>query len=134
MVHVMNGEEKYLERRLYKLTLWLLKVIPMILAACAALNTFLGFYGIQSAFLSFFGGISLLPLAFLYLSSYVFRFCIYHRLFLHYILVTDLLNLFDFYIGIPLCNRALFGMYVFLTCLLLFLVLYFYRKEKCCKR
>lgn len=134
MVQGMSKEEKSLERSLYKLTLGLLKVIPMILALCAVLNTFFSFYGIRCDFLSLFGGVSFLPLAFLYLSSIVFRFCIYHRMFLHYILLTDILNTVDFYVGIPLNNRSLFGIYLFLTGVFLFLILYFYRKEKCCKR
>ena len=35
--------------------------------------------------LSYVGGISVISLIFLYLTSYMFRFCKYHRMFLHYI-------------------------------------------------
>lgn len=127
-------EEKYPERRLYKVTLWFLKVIPVVLAFCALLNTVLSFYYIPCDVLSHVGGISILPLIFLYLSSIIFRFCAYHRMFLHYLLATDILNLIDFYVGIPLSSRALFGLYLALTGVFLLLVLYFYRKEKCCKQ
>lgn len=106
----------------------------MSLALCALLNAFFGYYGIPSDVLSVFGGTSFLPLAFLYLVSYVFRFCIYHRMFLHYILVTDVLNCFDYYVGIPLGDRAMFSLYLIVAGIGLFLVLYFYRKERCCKR
>ena len=134
MVPGMSKEEKYLERRPYKITLWFLKVIPMVLAFCALLNTVFSFFCVPSDALSHIGGISILPLLFLYLSSFVFRFCIYHRMFLHYLLVTDILNLIDYYIGIPFDNRTLFGFYIVVTGIFLFLILYFYRKEKCCKR
>lgn len=125
----MNKEERLPVKSLYKLTLWSLKVIPMVLAFCALLNTVLSFYGINCDILSHLGGISLFPLLFLYLSSAVFRFCIYHRMFLHYLLVTDVLNMTDFYIGIPLNNRTLFGLYLVITGIFLFLILYFYRRK-----
>ena len=110
-----------------------LKIIPMLLSICALLNSLFGFYGIRTEFLSTIGGMSLLPLLFLYLASYVFRFCIYHRMFLHYIVVTDLINAVDYYIEIPINTIALFGLFVGITGVFLFLILYFYRKERCCK-
>lgn len=124
---------KSVNKRWYKLTLIVLKIIPMLLALCALLNTIFSFYSIRCDVLSMIGGISLLPLAFLYLVSYVFQYCVFHRMFLHYLLVTDILNIFDFYIGIPLDNREMFGLYLVVTALFLFLILYFYKKEKCCR-
>ena len=38
----------------------------------------------------------------MYLSATVFRFCLYHKMFLHYILVTDIINIIDYYVGIPI--------------------------------
>ena len=110
-----------------------LKVIPMLLAFLAILNTAFDFFGISSSVLSLVGGISLLPLLFVYLASYVFRFCIYHRMFLHYILVNNTITLLDYYIGIPMATFNLFILHVVLIGLFLFLVLYFYRKERCCR-
>lgn len=127
MVLGMEKEEKLLpNKRLYKLTIFSLKLIPMLLALCALVNTVFSFYGIRFDVLSVFGGVSFLNLIFLYLVSYVFRFCIYHRMFLHYVLVTDILNVIDFYIGIPLSDRALFGAHIAITGIFLFLILYFY--------
>ena len=79
------------------------------------------------------GGVSFLPLLFLYLASYAFHFCEYHRMFLHYIVVNNILTLYDFYIGIPISDKMLFTIHVALVGQLLFLVLYLYKKE-CCKR
>lgn len=125
--------EKSIERRTYKLMLGTLKVIPMLLAFLAILNTMFGFLGIDCSVISMLGGISLLPLVFLYLVSFVFRFCIYHRMFLHYILLNNTLELIDYYVGIPVDTFELFVIHVILIGLFLFLVLYFYRKEKCCR-
>lgn len=125
--------EKSIERRTYKLMLGMLKVIPMLLAFLAILNTMFGFLGIDCSILSMLGGISLLPLVFLYLVSFVFRFCIYHRMFLHYILLNNTLELIDYYVGIPVNTFELFVIHIILIGLFLFLILYFYRKEKCCR-
>ena len=111
-----------------------LKIIPMLLATCSMLNMLFDFFGIDSRIFSFLSGMSLLPLAFLYLASYVFRFCVYHRMFLHYIVVNNVMMGVDYYVGIPVSDAALFMMYLIIVGIFLFLVLYFYRKEKCCKR
>ena len=124
---------KSLERRTYKLLLGMLKVIPMLLAFLAILNTMFGFLGIDCSIISMLGGISFLPLVFLYLASFVFRFCIYHRMFLHYILLNNTLELVDYYIGIPIATFNLFIIHISLVGIFLFLVLYFYRRERCCR-
>jgi len=49
-----------------------------------------------------FGSCSILTLSFLYLTSYVFKFCEYHRMPLHFIVITDIIDCIDYYIGIPL--------------------------------
>ena len=59
-------------RALYKVTLAALKVIPMLLTLCAIMNMIFDFFNIDSGILSLIGGVSLLPLLFLYLVSYVF--------------------------------------------------------------
>ena len=130
MVEVENSVSK----RLYKITLIALKVIPMLLALCTAVNTIFALTDVNNAILSYIGGISLLPLLFLYLTSYVFRFCEYHRMFLHYILVTNIVNIYDFYIGIPLSDKGMIELYAVVACMFLFVILYLYRKDKCCKR
>ena len=134
MVQGMRKVEKFPERSLYKLLLIVLKVIPMLLALSAMIGMLLDFFGKDSSIFSFIGGVSLLPLLFLYLASYVFRFCEYHRMFLHYVVANNVLTYADYYIGLPIDNAALFMVHIFLIGLFMFLVLYFYRKEKCCKQ
>ena len=106
----------------------------MLLALSAMIGMLLDFFGKDSSIFSFIGGVSLLPLLFLYLASYVFRFCEYHRMFLHYVVANNILTYSDYYIGLPIDNAALFMIHVFLIGVFLFLVLYFYRRERCCKR
>ena len=129
----MDVEVGLRNKVLYKVLLVTLRVIPMLLAFCAVCNNILCFFSIDVTIFSFIGGVSVLPLLFLYLASYVFRFCEYHRMFLHYILISDLLNIFDMFIGVPVSVRGLFGIHCLLVGGMLFGVLYLYRKERCGK-
>lgn len=72
---------------LYKIQLYLLKVIPMVMAFICLLNTVLSYFDIDVILLSYLGSCSILMIVYLYIASYVFRFCEYHRMFLHYIVV-----------------------------------------------
>ena len=126
----MVVEEKLKSKFLYKIELYLIKIIPFVLATICFINTTLSYFYIDVTFLSYLGGISILPLIFLYISSYVFKFCLYHRLPLHYITVNLVINLIDEYIGIPLSDRHLYAIYVIITFIFLILLIY----EHCRKR
>ena len=115
------AQEESLNKTLYKIELYLIKVIPMLLAGITLLNTILSYIGLDTPILSYIGGVSFLTLGFLYLTSYVFKFCSWHRMFLHYTLVINVLNTYDYYIGIPVSDYSLFRIHVVITgvCLLL---------------
>lgn len=130
----MARAEELRSKSLYKAVLISLKLIPMLLAIFDIANTIVGFVGLECHWLSYFGGVSLFTLVFLYLASYVFGFCKYHRMFLHYVLLTNTISVIDFEFGIPISNYSLMCLHIILIGLFLFLILYFYRKEKCCKR
>lgn len=119
-------KEEHLRRNSHKLLLVVLKFIPMVTALCYFLNTLFALFGIDTPLFSHIAGMSLLPWLFILLAAYVFRFCAYHRMFLYYILVVDLLNIFDYYIGIPLSTYNLFVIHVLITCVFLFVILCLY--------
>lgn len=125
----MEKEEK-LNKIFYRIELYLIKTIPIVIALIALLNTNLSYFYIEVPLLSYIGGVSLFELMFLYLSSYVFKFCVYHRLPIHYITINWLLNIYDYYIGIPLSNKNLFLMYMIITGITILLILYFKFKKK----
>ena len=60
----------------------------MLLAFITLLNSILSYFNIDLVILSYIGGVSLIPILFIYITSYTFKFCEYHRMFLHYIVVT----------------------------------------------
>ena len=94
---------------LYKIELLLLKTIPMLMALCSVGNSILSYLDIEVVILNYIGWVSILPLIFLYLSSYVFKFCEYHRMFIHYTTITCILNIVDLYIGIPVSDICYLG-------------------------
>ena len=125
----MAVEANLKSKALYKIQLYLLKVIPMVMAFIYLLNTILSYYDIDLPILSYLAGNSILTIIFFYISSYVFRFCAYHRMFMHYTTVVWLINIYDYYIGVPVDDRELLTIYLLLTGLFLFIILYLYVKN-----
>ena len=117
-------------KSLYKVELWFLKIIPVLMALNSLSNSILSYFDIDVTIFSYIGGISLLPLLFFYLSSYVFRFCEYHRIFLHYILVIDCINIYDYHIGFPMSDLEYLCLHIIIAGISLFLILYLYLKRK----
>lgn len=120
-----------LDKTLYKLELLILKSLPITIALCYLINTILSYFKIDFVFLSAIAGLSLLPIIFILISSFVFKFCIYHRLPIYYIIVSDIINYYDLYIGIPLSNRWLFVINIIIAGI--FIILIVLTKAKICK-
>ena len=126
----MVVEENSLNKVLYKIELYLIKIIPFILAIICFLNTILSYHNVDVPLLSYIGGISLIPLLFIYISSFVFKFCIYHRLPLYYVTTNWVLNIIDCYKTIPLTDRELIILYLIITCVFIFITTYFYINDR----
>lgn len=123
----MEGALK--SKYLYKILLLLLKYIPILISLVYIINTITAIFGIDLPVLSAIAGMSLLPWVFIYVATWVFRFCIYHRMFLYYILATDLTNIIDYYIHIPVDYYWILMIHGIITGISLFLILYFYVKK-----
>ena len=93
-----------MNKLLYKVTVIVLKILPIILAFITLLNSILSYFNIDLVILSYIGGVSLITILFIYVDSYTFKFCKYHRIFLHYIVVTWIINIIDLYIEISINN------------------------------
>ena len=121
---VVNSNKISYNKTLYKLELGLLKVIPMLLAGCYLLDTILSYFYIDLPIFSILGGMSILPLVFLYVSSYVFRFCEYHRMFLHYVVVNDIISWIDYSYRLPIGNFEYFTLHMAVAGIFLFIIIY----------
>lgn len=126
----MALEEKLVNKLLYKIELYSNKVFPIVIASIYFLNTVLSYLGIDFEAFSWIAGMSLLPTIKLYVSSYTYKFCEYHRMFLHYIVINNAITFYDYYIGINIEYRTLFSIHVILFCITLFLVLYLKLKHE----
>ena len=111
------GVEENLSKRLYKIEILLLKVLPMVMAGLYFLNTVLSYFNIDYEVISYLAGVGIIPLLFLYISSYCFHFCAYHRMPLHYIVVNDVICWIDGNWQIPLDNLS----YLCLHCMIGFI-------------
>lgn len=108
----------------------LLKILPSLIALIYFINTILNLFDVSLNSLSYLAGMSFIPLLFMYISSYVFQFCEYHRLPLHYILINNLLSIvgYEFEIAVDVwlyivIHSILFGLSIAIA-------LYLYLKDK----
>lgn len=120
-----------IEKDLYKLELLLIKSLPLGIALCYLLNSILSYFKIDAPILSYLGGMSVLPIIFILISSFTFKFCIYHRLPIYYIIVSDIINYYDLYVGIPISNRGLLILNMIIAGI--FIILIVFTKAKICK-
>lgn len=114
----------------YKIFLIILKVLPFLLSFIYFIEIILDYIKIDCSILSLFGFTSILPLIFLYASSYVFRFCVYHRMFLHYVGFITIYNAVDLYYKIPLNRTDSFATLMIITFIFMVITLYRYLKDK----
>ena len=91
----------------------------------------LSYLNIDVEIISMVAGMSLLPLLFLYVSSYVFRFCSYHRMFIHYIAVNEAISWYDYKIGIPITDKSLLVLHLLIVGLFFILIIYLKFYAKC---
>lgn len=100
------------------------KVLPMVLAFFHLVNTILQLFYIDIIIFNYIASVSLLTVAYLYLASYTIKLCEYHRMYLHYIVVIDIISIIDHYIGIPVSNITLLMIYVIITIITMFIIIY----------
>lgn len=126
---LVEGNSRNVNKLYYKLFIVVLKYIPLLIALCYVLNTVTAVFGIYIEPLSNIAGMSLLTWIFLYIATYVFKFCIYHRMFLWYILIDDLLNIIDYYYELPIETSNLLMIHNSIIGIFLFIILYLYVKN-----
>lgn len=102
----------------------LTKVLPISIAFIHLINIILSYFYCSDIPLNYIGGISLLPILYLYVASYVFKLCNYYRMFLHYSVIVDLINVYDYYVGLPLDDLNLFMILMTISIITMLIVIY----------
>ena len=124
----INAEEKLKSKALYKIELYLIKVIPVIISAIYVLNTALSYFDIDWPIISYIASAGIVPWLFIMMASYLFHFCEYHRMFLWYILVNNLICWTDQEFHLPISDWNFFILHIIIAGIFMFLVLYYHQK------
>lgn len=109
-----------------KLFIGYLKILPMLVAGVYLMNTVLSYFDIDWPILSYIAQFILW--LFVMAASYRLRFCEYHRMFLWYILVNNIICYIDSRWPLPISNWDYFILHIIIAGIFLFLVLYFHQK------
>lgn len=124
-------------KTLYKITLLTLKMLPMIMSFSYLIMFVLANTVEDWVIIPHILGTVIAPLAFVYLTSYVFKFCAFHRMFIHYYAFVELLNVTDYYVRIPISDEAITILHDSVTIIFLISVVITYiikyKKDKCLK-
>lgn len=115
---------------MYKLELLCVKYIPILIAVIVLANAILSYFDIYIEEVNYVAGTSFLTLIPMYISSYAYKFCEYHRMFIHYILSHKLLITVDMYIGIPISDFNMLMVYLVLAGIFALAILYLHQKCK----
>lgn len=113
---------------MYKLELICVKYTPIIISFFTITSILLSFIGIDISLYGNLLGASLLSTIPMYISSYVYRFCAYHRMFIHYLVIIHLIDICDRLFIIPVSDYNLLVLYLSITGICLFIILYLYLK------
>ena len=117
----------------HKILLILLKYLPVALGVEYFLATVLQYFDVEVGYLSYGFYIGLVPLIFIFVCSYVFKFCEYHRIYLYYIILNEVMNIINYNVELNITDTAFIRIHiiVFFIATLLTTILYLYgRKDK----
>jgi len=114
----------------HKSFLIITKFIPHISALLYMIYTLFQFADIDTFILGYVIDYSIFPWLYIYLTSFVFRYCYVHRLPLYYILANEILTTSDYYLNIPISDLHLLLVHLLLIGFLIFGYSYYYTKYK----
>lgn len=130
-------------KQLYKVDLFLLKLAPVLMCGGLIISTYgasfkiIAGFGIILQIVSHYLGLVIAPIAFMYISSYVFKFCNYHRMFIHYIAIIELMNVTNWYFKVPISDQLWNGIQDIITIVFFIITIFMYirkrRQLKLCK-
>ena len=130
----MTAEENSLKRSNYKVFLFINKYLPYVISLLYMVNTLLSLFGIDLIIFSMLGGLSLLPIIYFISVSFTFKYCLYHRLPIYYIVLNDSINWLDYHIGIPIADMYFIAGSIVLMFIFIVVTTILYLKEKKRKR
>ena len=119
----MNNQ--IIDKRRHKLLIFVLKILPAIMAGSYVIEMISIFLGFDTQVLVNFIGMIVAPILFMYLASYVFKFCEYHRIFIHYVLILEILTTVKWYYPVIVTSELVLNISFVLSGLLMLCVVFF---------
>lgn len=120
--------EAKLNKSLHKAVILCIKYFPILFSILNTLFNILWIIDIEFWIIGYFGYTSILVIFFLYLVSYSFKFCKWHRMPIHYLLISNIINIVDNIFPTLLLNQELLItisiLFIIFTCLTLYFKLH----------
>lgn len=115
----------------YRPTVVFTKYFTVIMALFDIVHTVFSYFNIDAFIITIFSGMSIGTLILSYLISYAFKYCEYHRIPLHYIVISNTISIIDYYIGIPISDKMLLCLYLILFGIFTIWYVKNYKKSTC---
>lgn len=122
-----------MEVRLHKLFLIIVKYLPFIIGIIYFLIAILNCFGIECIILINLIFISPISALFILAASFVFKFCIWHRLPIYYCMILEIISFIDYYSPLLIPSNLILLIYLSVTILMILIGMYFknrYNNEK----
>ena len=123
-----------MEEKLHKLFLIILKYLPVLIAMVYLLVSILHCFGIVLYVIPNVFYLSPVSALFILCASFVFRFCIWHRLPIYYALLLHGISILDYYTPLTLTNSLMLFVYLLITIIFILIGLYLKNKHNKKKR
>lgn len=102
-----------------KLLILIIKIYPMVIAIGYFCINILHYFDVSVRLFEFIIIQALTSTLLLYLLSYVFLFCLYHRIFIHYVLIQNVISYIDEIYYIPVNDKR----FLYIQMCLLFVIM-----------
>lgn len=112
-----------------RIFLIVIKWIPFIMSLLIVLNLIFDLIGIPTIIFSILGDSSLITVLFILLASFLFQFCIYHRLFIYYILLYDIISWLDYIFIFDLNSKLFISISIIIFVIICIVALYLHIKD-----
>lgn len=112
-----------------RIFLIVIKWIPFIMSLLIVFNLIFDLIGIPTIIFSILGDSSLITILFILLASFLFQFCIYHRLFIYYILLYDIISWLDYIFIFDLNSKLFISISIIMFVIICIIALYLHIKD-----
>lgn len=115
--------------KLHKLFLIFVKYLPLVIAIGYFINAILTSLGIIYPTIMHIFYLSPITALFILCASFVFKFCIWHRLPIYYCIILHIISYIDYYTNFLMVNSLALFVYLTLTIFCILLGMYFKNKR-----